>query len=694
MEIVKNPYTDTYDMKDAQARISERYNKNLKFFEEFLPDVYKLIAESKENVSLTMDAKTQRLNKVIDGRTVYPEGAYEFAKEEVTNYLKLKDTYEYRPIPSKLNVNNLIKRHPFFNSVSKYAENFQSSTQLHPVCTDLVIFGIGLGHHVELLCNKGKFWHITIIERKLSNFKESLYTVDWADILKNLKNKHQISFTIKGEEMTDEDYENQIKIQLYKLFPSITASTLIYNHNPELEKYDTEKAIIKDFGNMSKLIYERIGPDGQRLLNTNENIKIQNKTLNLGRTRIGTEKTNVVVVGSGPSLDSYLNTLKKYRDKFFIITSGSSLTTILNANLKPDLHFELEFQNLATTHLEHLNEQHSLKNIELICSIETNPGIPKLFKKAYYFLQETSELASYFHPEFILRFGGLTCTNGASAFINRVTDGDMYLIGLDFAFTDGKHHTKDNISNQVDLPDNLKGLEDYGKNMRLMAQVQDIDVNGKPITTTPAFNSAKQLMQSLISLSNNKYYNCSYGADIAGTQHISVDEFENISSNLNVSKAEFKPVEMSFDVKAVHKRTKETFDVSFDICKQVIESIKNIDGNKGEDACISIKELVYRIIASTSKNQGLHRSTMSMNRLPLLVLYYLANYSDDNSRDVVIKEWLKDYNSYIKHVKKKIYKHIQSGDYYVKEDWLERAPITSKEGSPEEIKHKEELIQE
>lgn len=666
---------NTTDINDAQTRITKRYKKNLAFFEKHLPDIYTLISNSTQNVALTMDAKTKRLNKVINGRTVYQEGAYEFATNEVTRYLSLKDTYEYRPIPSKLNINNLIKRHPFFNCVSRYAEHFQQSTQLQPVCTDLVVFGVGLGHHIELLCNKGNFWHITIIERNLSNLKESLYTVDWTGILTSLKSKHQISFTVKGDDISDEVFQNQVKIQLFKLFPSITASTLIYNHNPIHEKYEAEKEIIKDFNNMSKLIYERIGPDGQRLLNTNENIKSKNKIINLGQTRIGKDKTNVVVIGAGPSLDTYLETLIKYRDKFFIITSGSSLTTILNVKLKPDLHFELEFQNLATEHLKHLNEQHSLKDIDLVCSIETNPGIPALFNNVYYFLQETSDLANYFSSDFILRFGGLTCTNGATAFINRTTIADMYLIGLDFAHTNGNHHTKDNISNQKGLPDNLKDLEAYGENIKKLAHLHDIDVNGNDIMTSHALNSAKQLMQSLIGLSTNKYFNCSYGADIKGTQHITVSEFNEIADSLPICNAKFKPTIMDIDKKNIHTKTKDTFNVSFDICKQIIKTIQEIDGNKGEETCITIKELIYKIIMSTSKNQGQYRNTMSINRLPLLVLYYLVSYSDNNGRDIIVKQWLEDYKSYIKYIKKKIYKHLNSGDYYLKEDWLERAPL-------------------
>ena len=519
------------DISKVQSKIENRYNKNLAFFKEHIPFVYKQLVSSKDAVSLTLDSKTKILNKVVDGVTVYPGGAFECAQKEVADFINIKNNFNYKPWPSALNVHNLIMQQPFLKTATLYANNFKTCKQTQPVCCDVVVFGVGLGHHIEILCNKGLFHHITIIENDVNNLKESLYTINWHSIFKGLKQNRMMTFVINDKSESRDVFNNQIKLQLYKLFPSVVSSTIIYNHNENNEQYEKEKEIINDYRSISQIIYERIGPDGQRLLNTNENVRLEHKIVNLTQSRI--TDGNIVITGAGPSLDLYKPILKKYRDKYFIISSGSSITTLLNYGITPDLHFELEFQNLATEHLKHLSKTHKLSDIELICSIEANPGILKLFKKCHLFLQETSDLSTYFTRDFILRLGGITCTNGATAFANRISNSTIHLVGVDFAYTNGHHHTKDNISNQRNLPPELEELETFGKIIPLNATVKDEDVFGNEIMTSPALSSAKQLMEILVFASTNNIINCSHGAKIPGTKYYSAIDFEENSKKLN-----------------------------------------------------------------------------------------------------------------------------------------------------------------
>ncbi len=683
------------DMKDtdiskARSKIEKRYNKNLAFFKEHIPIVYKQLVSSEDTVSLTLDNKTKVLNKVVDGVTVYPGGAFECAQKEVADFINIKHRFNYKPLPSSLNVNNLIKQQPFLKTATLYANNFKTCKQTQPVCCDVVVFGVGLGHHIEILCNKGLFHHITVIEKNINNLKESLYTINWYSTLKDLKKDRRITFVI-NDTLDDtlenrKEFNHKIKRQLFKLFPSVVSSTIIYNHNEDNESYEDEKNTVNEFKNISLIVYERIGPDGQRLLNTNENVRLEHKIVNLTQSRI--TDGNIVITGAGPSLDLYKPILKKYRDKYFIISSGSSITTLLNYGITPDLHFELEFQNLATEHLKHLSKTHKLSDIELICSIEANPGILKLFKKCHLFLQETSDLSTYFTRDFILRLGGITCTNGATAFANRISNSTIHLVGVDFAYTNGHHHTKDNISNQRNLPPELEELETFGKIIPLNATVKDEDVFGNEIMTSPALSSAKQLMEILVFASTNNIINCSHGAKIPGTKYCSAIDFEENSKKLNRSTSKFIANEIMYEKEKIHELTKKTFEVSFDVCNQITDIVNTYQTMNGEKTCIGVQSLLHNIINATKHNAGQSRNVMSINRLPLLILYNLVNYSDDDSRSIIIKSWLDDYNSYVSYIKDKLFNYPFDGSYHVKEDWIQRphtAPKKDIEAVHEEL---------
>ena len=54
----------------------------------------------------------------------------------------------------------------------------------------------------------------------------------------------------------------------------------------------------------------------------------------------------VVITGSGPSLDTLIPFLVENRDKFILVSGGSSISTLLDAGIKPDIHAQLERLNI------------------------------------------------------------------------------------------------------------------------------------------------------------------------------------------------------------------------------------------------------------------------------------------------------------------------------------------------------------
>ncbi len=647
--------------------IEDLHMVNMTFFKQKHPCIYKNILETKKNTSLTIDTRSLTLNKIINGKLAYPEGALQSAENEVNTFIEKIKSSNYKPAPSSINIKNLIKKNAFINTAKHYSRYFDKCTQRTPENTDLLIFGIGLGHHIKLLSESNTFNNITVIENDLSKLKESLYCINWKTLLEKNKN---ISLIINTNSNNNEFHHNLTNF-LNKQYPSIIISTLIYNHLEEItnkNEYQQIKEKINNHCNLTKIEFEIAGPDTQRLLNSNYNIYSHKQILNLDKTQIGDNNSNIIIIGSGPSLDKYIDIIKTYRDKLFIISSGSSLTSLLKLDIRPDLHLELESQNLAALNLEYLNESFSLEDITLVCSASSNPKISKFFKNTYYFIQESSELTQYFPSKYILNSGGVTCTNGAAAFVSRISDGTIYLMGLDFAYTKNMHHAKDNISYQKNLKGDLKYLEE---NFISKANLETIDINNNKIMTTPVLNSAKEAMQELIIYSTNQFINCSFGAKIHGTTHHDPDQFISSLEKLNDNISNISFCNETTDNFNTHKILSDFYETSFNVCETIHEMISNSIENKNMNISILVNSILDAISKDYSNNHYQYRNIMSFNRLPLLTLSIISNYTDKTYRNEIVTTWLNDYKNYIEYVKNVIFTYLKNNDFPSTEDWIE-----------------------
>lgn len=659
-------------VQSIQDSIQDRYNQNIEFFRKSIPGLISAIESTQENLSLKFDPHSKQLFKEVDGESFYPTPPIDYAMGEVKSYYEMIESNHYAPKPSDLMVAHVIKKNPFLNTLQVYANSLrQAQGTIKPHYKDIVIFGCGLGHHIEMLLNKRDFNSYTIIEKNINNFKESLYCVNWGNILNELPNNKYVSFIIKSRTESHEDFERRIQYQIQESFPSSITSTLIYNHRT-LDDYKNEKQVITDILDYGKIAYEKLAPDAHRLLNLNHNAQQDIPVINLQKTKFNHRDTPIAIIGAGPSLDMYLPLIKEKQDAIYIVSCGSSLGSLLKNGITPDFHFELEYQNLANELIKYTHDNYSFKGITFISSLEAHPKLYSYFDAAYSVIPETTELYENIESQYILSRGGITCTNGAAALFSQISSSDILLVGLDFAHTKGSHHAKDNITNVENLPGNLKRLEEDGKTLLRRGTFTIKDVYGNDVNTTPSLNSARLLMETLAESRNNTFINFSYGADIPHTHHHDTGKAEEYLTKINTKKPEFILKNSTLDSQAIHGLTEHTFRISFSVSDQVLNTIKGHANDSPLELCQRITSIYKSIKQQTGESKrGQFRSIMSINRLPLLLIFNIANYTTDEYRKEAIDTWIEDYTSYIDYVKNVIYKYINSKDYYVEEDWNE-----------------------
>ena len=163
-------------------------------------------------------------------------------------------------------------------------------------------------------------------------------------------------------------------------------------------------------------------------------------------------KSPVVITASGPSLTSSIPSLKKYRNKFFLIAVSSSLSVLDNYGITPDLVISTDGGFWAKKHLETLLKE----NIPLALSCEgncptkvltQNPVIPLVFSDGI----ESTLLKKITDCTLNAERNG-TVSGTAVELALSLTDKDVFCFGLDLFAGKGKQHADPNIienSNQI-----------------------------------------------------------------------------------------------------------------------------------------------------------------------------------------------------------------------------------------------------
>lgn len=654
----------TERVHQKMARMQRLYADNLKYFKKHANPIYQQINHSKEEPKLNLDPLSLTLKLTYRDKPLYQTSPIDYAVKEVNRFHEIVKNTNYAPPMHALMLRNLIKTRAFDRSAMAYQHALGAAGQkrYQPADIDVVVFGIGMGYHIEILCNTLKFTNVTIIENDVIFLKASMYTIRWWELLKNREKGASFTLQIKNNDQDNEHFNLHLKRHCHRLFPAISVSTLIYNHEPVKADYTEAKKVVEEYAKHMKMASEMIAPDAQRLFNATENIKKGYPAIDLDKSIL--KDKYIAVVGAGPSLDIYIDSIKKYRERFFLISAGTGLSSLLGFGIKPDLHFELEFQNLAYKILKKVNEEFSLSDLDLVGTYEVNPFFPPLFNNVYMFIPESSELQPLFGEKHTLRRGGMTCTNGATAFASRLTEQDIYLIGLDFAYTNGEHHNKTNISQKP--KDDFRIIDDqFGTATNFYVP----DTQGSEVKTSIRLNSARLTMESLLPCITNQVYNCSKGAHISRSRYLSVEALEQ-----KIASAPSNPLTFSLTcceinpIKAA-QRTEKILNTSIKNAHDMLEKLGALTDNPYQNSRV-VKNLFQEIERHNIEDLGQLRNTLSIVKYPLLQLFIIVNMLPANQQKPVIDVWKSDYTSYVQYLQHLFSFAIDNNEFLIEEDWV------------------------
>jgi len=392
------------------------------------------------------------------------------------------------------------------------------------------------------LIKKYKFRHLYLVDISIEMLRSSLYTIDWSEIFQYFLEDTTKSFSIIVQK--DEDFNKLSKIILKKLSEY---NPLGYFNLANFISYDDKnlEQIKSEVNNLMHLLFRHRGFFDDEIWGLQHSIhNLKEDIPILTNSNIKVDKNKFAfVIGNGPSLDSYIDIIKKYRDNIIMIASGSTITSLYKYDITPDIYVTIE-RTIDMYEMTRELPKKYLSKIIFIGANTTHPRVFSQFKKRFMFFKAQDAGANFINEQKykILNHTNPSVTNGALSLTISLGFKNICLFGMDFGYKDNKnHHSKNSIHHNKN---NLYYKEE------LKNQIELEGVDGDIIYSEKIYNDSRKHLEFLIETSPNdiNIYNFSNGAKIAGTKRV-------------INSKDIKLTKQKVDKKKIIKTIKKQFNI-------------------------------------------------------------------------------------------------------------------------------------
>jgi len=359
----------------------------------------------------------------------------------------------------------------------------------------IVVYGLGLGYHIDAIVKKMNSKSIVYVFE---------YTMDLVTCCKEINNSvfKYDNVNIIGRD--DAKFYEKLAEYLGK-----AGDIIIHRAALETIKFTNESLynLIDDYSlmkqsteNNEELI--KLGKENFEF-NTKQNYKLINRFIDLYKN----SNKPYVITASGPSLDNDLELLKENREKFNIISVGSSLRALMNKGIKPDAIVILDGKKIVKKQFEgYENEE-----IPLCFSAKASRWAVSDYKGHKYIFNITDD-----DNDNIMIETQETVAVSAMDIAVKCGAKKIILLGQDLAFIGNKSHTE--------VFEKTYGFKDNDANRNKIRTIKGVD--GNRVNTAQGYIRFKFKIEWLIRKNTHvKFINCSKGAFIDGAEHMSLSDF-------------------------------------------------------------------------------------------------------------------------------------------------------------------------
>lgn len=476
-------------------------------FLDYFPNIAKrLVAVRGANSSIVVE-DGEPVDIRVEGQLTYGGDARLFASRQVEAFMQKPLRFSVQRLDLSGIVTDVGCR--LINTIEKGLRvdaYGQCTAQAAKSPTFLIVFGLGLGHHLQELARRTEARWLILVEPFFEFFEPSFHAVDWAALIEEFKERG-------GEIRIITDMDPQGMISIISGFVNskgapYTDGSWVFTHYPFWAFAEARNHLheVMEYAFINRGFYE---DELVMMRNTVDNFARHRFSLLEERPRLRRAET-VVVVGAGPSLDESIETIRRIRDRVVLFSAGTALRALLTNGIVPDFQCELENVPGVYDVLGETAKIDDISGIRLLASSTVDPRVPTLFRDIIFYFRDSVSATQILGRKHRELFGtGPTCVNLAVVAAVAMGFTDFVLFGTDCGTRPGRsRHAKGTVYTDIGI---------YAAGNKALKDAMIVDGNfGGVVSTDIVYDACRTMLADAIKFYGLNVVNCSDGALIPG----------------------------------------------------------------------------------------------------------------------------------------------------------------------------------
>lgn len=502
---------------------SELFQKNLDYFQEKYPFYVSWLKNLHNTASTPIYAQGETegeggtiINLDIGNRNLYEDkDAFTYAQDQIA-------AFERKPDRVYVGMGALSLHTLRSNNALAYIKNegehrFKGKRIKSNFENELmVVYGLGLGHHLKPLIEKFDVRTLFISETYIEFLYYACHSIDWQEIDDMLSAKGGRLHLICNHY---ERVEHFLIARLRDHGIGQVDGMITFTHYPSANLAMLKNAVLSNI----QYIASNLGffeDETVMLVHSLQNFQNTKPAYFWYQKQRYEKETPVFVIGSGPSIDQSIHLLKEINQKAVIISCGTAIRVLLKNGIKPDFHILVENtidQEMVT---RKVSEEFDLSDITVVASASVYFKALEYFGRKIIFFRDhicTEKLFAE-HCAAVNNAGPLV-SNAGLRFAVGMGFANIYMLGIDLGTRDKEqHHSKDSSYYNIPGMDKAKSFNEIAEGTQgKVSNYRPANFGGFVISDGAYDITVLFKLGLLQAYEQINFYNCSDGVRIDGT---------------------------------------------------------------------------------------------------------------------------------------------------------------------------------
>lgn len=298
----------------------------------------------------------------------------------------------------------------------------------------LALFGTGDGTRIKEYIDYYKPSYLTVCLPSWNHFVSSFWGVDWCEIWNMFNNDGRRRINIGCYKSHEQIVSHLGDENLLEVDHTVAAVMGGEDDSPmELYKSIEPKTIANMYSYLGFVLDEY-----NMVIDCWAALKHEPKVYKKPTERFG---GNWIVTGSGPSLDTSLEDIRRLSISHKVVAAGSNFTTLIKAGIRVDYLVLLERGAMNYDDYKGITEDYDCSKVRLVASTTCTAGLQELFADCALYYRPALTPLSIFSSSLdeVLSFEGPQSINAGLAFVSALGAENVAMFGIDLGTKDNQN---------------------------------------------------------------------------------------------------------------------------------------------------------------------------------------------------------------------------------------------------------------